>query len=628
MFFSSWLRNRNSNPRAKRAKAARPKYTRIRPLLEHLEDRCVPTAGFLDPTFNTTGVVTTPVAGPSGGGAFAVAIYAPGTANAGKIVSVGQGTGSKGVNTAFGVVRYNPDGSLDSTFGNGGIVNQTLSGNDVPMAVALVGDKILVSGFAIKSTTDEFEIARFNSDGSLDQTFGTKGMVLTAFGKSRSAAADAGAMAVQADGKIVVAGIADVPRKQQVYLELAVARYTPDGVLDTTFGNNGEMTIDVGASLQPPLASAGIQTLALYGNSIDLVGHGQYSQNVYVAQLTAAGQLEPNFGAGGVVNLGQGFDPSLTVQPDGKLVAVSYSNSSSPAGIHVTRLLANGSPDTGFGTGGTATVPWSITGWNTDSTAVKVDSLGRFVIGGYQVPNSSNNINFVVIRLTSAGALDSTFGVGGIGTSGNLVGLAFTPTVAMTLQPDGKAVLVSTTNDFKFVAARFDGDSPLLATSLPQHASSVSLTSAQAQPLLTEAEALWQAAGVDTSTLGAIDIRIAHLAGAELGLADEVHHGIWLDDNAAGWGWFVDNTPWDNPNYLMPSDQVPSDHMDLLTVLEHEVGHLLGFEHAATGVMQETLTTGVRELPNGLQPSLWSTEGNESISVLLSLEQKSKDKPM
>src|SRR6516225_4598900 len=102
MFFSSWLRNRNSNPRAKRAKAARPKYTRIRPLLEHLEDRCVPTAGFLDPTFNTTGVVTTPVAGPSGGGAFAVAIYAPGTANAGKLVSVGQGTASKGVNTAFG----------------------------------------------------------------------------------------------------------------------------------------------------------------------------------------------------------------------------------------------------------------------------------------------------------------------------------------------------------------------------------------------------------------------------------------------------------------------------------------------------------------------------------------------
>jgi hypothetical protein len=63
--------------------------------------------------------------------------------------------------------------------------------------------------------------------------------------------------------------------------------------------------------------------------------------------------------------------------------------------------------------------------------------------------------------------------------------------------------------------------------------------------------------------------------------------------------------------------------MDLLTVLEHEVGHLLGFEHAATGVMQDTLAAGVREYPTGLQPGLWSNEGNEWIAALLSLGQRS-----
>ena len=389
MYFSSWLRNRTTTARANRAAslrqppaAPRRSARRFRPRIEILEDRCVPSAGFLDPTFNTTGVVTAPV---DGGGPYAVAIYAPGTANAGKIVSVGLG----------GLARFNPDGSLDATFGNGGIVNQSSwTGADV----ALVGDKILASGTALLNAKGrvDFEIARFNSDGSLDQTFGTNGTVLTAFGgKSRLSDSETSAMAVQADGKIVVAGIALVPinNENRVFEGFAVARYTPNGVLDTTFGNNGEMLIAVGPSVNPP------DGLALSGNSIDLVGHS-YS-NIYVVQLTAAGQLDPNFGTGGVVNVGQGFAPSLTAQGDGKLVVVSY-NASSPAGIHVTRLLANGSPETGFGTGGTATVPWSITG-TFYSEAVKVDPLGRFVIGGYQP--SYTDINFVVIRLTSAGGI-------------------------------------------------------------------------------------------------------------------------------------------------------------------------------------------------------------------------------
>ena len=248
------------------------KHTRtLKPTLELLEDRCVPSAGFLDPTFNTTGVVTTGHLIAS-----AVALYPPGTANAGKIVSVGNASGG------FGLVRYNPDGSLDPTFGNGGIVNRSLgTGTDV----ALVGDKILASGTGYPNHAAgraEFEIARFNSDGSLDQTFGTNGLVLTAFGgKSRLSSAQASAMAVQADGKIVVAGIAEVPMNNQVIQGFAVARYTPNGVLDTTFGNNGEMLIDVGPSVNPP------DGLALSGNSIDLVGHS-YS-NIYVVQLTAAG---------------------------------------------------------------------------------------------------------------------------------------------------------------------------------------------------------------------------------------------------------------------------------------------------------------------------------------------------
>jgi uncharacterized delta-60 repeat protein len=406
-------------------------------------------------------------------------------------------------------------------------------------------------------------------------------------------------MAVQADGKIVVSGIVGVTGPGSFFsIELAVARYTPNGTLDTTFGNSGTKIIDVGESLENENPPAGTQSLVLSGDRIDLVGRGHSSMNVYVTQLTATGQLDPTFGVGGMVQVGQGFSPSLTVQPDSKLVATSYSSSSSPPGIHVTRLLVNGSPDTGFATGGTATVPWSTTGWNANSTAVKVDPLGQFMIGGWQGGNLDTD-RFMVIRLTPTGALDSTFGIGGIGTSGSLVNLggSFLPSVAMTLQPDGKTVLVSTTWDYKFAAARFTGDSTLMAASLPQHASSAKLTVKEAQPLLTEAEALWRAAGVDTSTLGAIDIHIADLAGAELGLAYEVHHTIWLDDNAAGWGWFVDKTPWNSPEFITPGAHVPSDHMDLLTVLVHEIGHLLGKEHEASGVMADTLSAVARRTP-------------------------------
>jgi hypothetical protein len=125
----------------------------------------------------------------------------------------------------------------------------------------------------------------------------------------------------------------------------------------------------------------------------------------------------------------------------------------------------------------------------------------------------------------------------------------------------------------------------------------VSLHANQVQPLLAAALARWQAAGVDTSALHGIDVRIADLGGLTLGqAADGV---IWLDDNAAGWDWFVDATPWEDSEFTTPGDQGEVGHMDLLTVLEHEIGHLLGREHEAAGVMQETLTAGSRRTVSG-----------------------------
>ena len=97
--------------------------------------------------------------------------------------------------------------------------------------------------------------------------------------------------------------------------------------------------------------------------------------------------------------------------------------------------------------------------------------------------------------------------------------------------------------------------------------------------------------------LGNLQIGIADLGGTTLGLASG--HTIWLDDNAAGWGWFVDPTPADDSEFTTPGNQGEKNRMDLLTVIEHEMGHLVGLDHddGKDDVMGVSLATGTRRMP-------------------------------
>jgi uncharacterized delta-60 repeat protein len=309
--------------------------------------RAVPMAGNMDLSFNGTGQLTTDIS-TIDDYANAVAVQSDG-----RIVVAGSAYSNEGNN--FAVARYNPDGTPDTTFGAAGkVITDLTGGPDQAFGLALQGDgKIVVAGSAYNGVIGDFALVRYNANGSLDTTFNGTGKVTTPMGDSATAGITG--VAVQADGKIVVAGYA---LSDGTY-KFALARYHGNastgapGTLDATFNGTGKVLTAIGT------VGDFISSLALQGDGKIVVGgqsHNGVTNDFAVARYETNGALDTTFNGTGSVVTGIGAsDDTLTsvaVQGDGKIVAAGFAWNGSKNDFALARYTSAGVLDTDFnGTG-------------------------------------------------------------------------------------------------------------------------------------------------------------------------------------------------------------------------------------------------------------------------------------
>jgi uncharacterized delta-60 repeat protein len=450
--------------------------------------------GTIDDTFANGGYRATDFAG-QGDHAYAVLVQPDG-----KIVAAG--TSTVGGDTDFSVARYTASGSPDGSFSGDGRITFGFGGDEECRDMALQDDgKIVVVG----DGSEEFPnydrdvcVGRLNPDGTLDGSFDGDGQLSTGLGDY-----DQGnAAAIQADGKILIAGISNPADPSGKLLRLH-----PNGVPDASFGGDGIVGISGSKWLNDVLVQPDGAYLALgdvfLGNASErrfavfrrlpngsedpsfsgdgeaLYDLGAFDEGLRLALLPDGRILaygttgpDPSADAGTVmvrlwpdgtpdgggyqafafnengIPAGTGFPPGsseelqdLAVQPDGKLVAVGavIQPTSGESDFAVARFMPDGELDTSFGLYGHATFSFH----NLDyATGVAIQPDGKIVVGGYTGPSASGNINFLVARFLPDGTLDPTFGFSGFNVIDFLGGSDYA--YAIALAPDGKIVLAGT----------------------------------------------------------------------------------------------------------------------------------------------------------------------------------------
>ena len=329
----------------------------------------------------------------------------------GKVVVAGtsdyHGTGSK-----YAIARYDTNGSLDTSFSGDGKKELDLCGSNNRNQVhdiALQSDgKIIVAGYCLSSTQD-FALVRFNTNGSVDTSFNSayNGVAVT----NIEGADQLKAIAIQNDGKIVAAGTSGNGK-------FSLARYDSNGTLDNTFDSDGKVTLVVGdASSCGAFTGGSIEGVAIQSDGKIIVsGLVCYSGNwtVYAERFENNGSVDTSFITSPISGDGDLYVEDMAMQKDGKIVVVGYRyKSGSSNRMFVCRYNTNGMPDTTFDSDGKVE---TLIGSRSEAYGVSIQSDGKIVVFG-QSANGVTGDDFALVRYNKDGSLDTTFDDDGIVTT-------------------------------------------------------------------------------------------------------------------------------------------------------------------------------------------------------------------
>jgi uncharacterized delta-60 repeat protein len=341
------------------------------------------------------------------------------------------------LSTGVGPPAFAAGGDLDPTFGGDGTVSIDSPGGGVANAVAIQADgKIVVAGgTAYGRKNPRFVLARAGADGTLDRTFGRNGIVTTDFGRRGEEAALG--VAVQPDGKIVAVGFAGARRYYGLSSgrnpRIAIARYEADGMLDPSFGGDGKVTTDLFVGRRRYI-EAGNGLVIQADGRIVVVGQAG-AAGAALVRYDADGTLDEAFGTAGsvVVHDRDSRFQSVAIDATGRILAGGTTGYE----FAVARYLADGTTDTAFGHDGWAIAPFGLSWAVANSVAVQPD--GEVVAGGDWTigcwPGGHCDDVLALARYTTDGSLDASFGEGGIVTS-DFKGWID----AIAVQSDGKIV--------------------------------------------------------------------------------------------------------------------------------------------------------------------------------------------
>jgi uncharacterized delta-60 repeat protein len=361
-------------------------------------------AGILDTTFNTTGLATTSI------GTMANALGLVVQSN-GKVVVVGNGfiNGT----TQIILIRYNTDGSLDSTFGTNGIVTTSLGAGASGNAIVLDAQgNIIIAGSVTGNSVPQFFAARYSAtDGTLDTTFNPNGSTPGVATVGIGYRAKVNAIALQpADGKIVLAGWASYGNGDV----FAVARFNTDGSLDTTFNPSGAQPGIITNQIGAICHANGVVIQS--DESILIVGNADAA--LFMASFTSAGEMDSSFGTGGLVyttSIGlksQGAN-GVTLDANNNIVITGFADNQ----LLLARYTSTGALDTTFNSTGYATISY---GDMNAGLAVQSLSTGNLVAVGYA------DLDFLLVEFTDTGSIYQSFGINGVVTQPQVTGVSTT----------------------------------------------------------------------------------------------------------------------------------------------------------------------------------------------------------